>query len=43
MQPVSYARHQFPPEIIRHAVWLHLRFSLAYCDEEESTIRRPLY
>jgi hypothetical protein len=20
MQPISYARHQFPPEIIRHAV-----------------------
>jgi hypothetical protein len=27
MQPISYARHQFPPEIIRHAVWLYLRFT----------------
>jgi hypothetical protein len=30
MQPVSYARHQFPAEIIRHAVWLYLRFTLSY-------------
>jgi hypothetical protein len=21
MQPVSYSRHRFPPELIRHAVW----------------------
>ena len=26
MQPISYARHQFPPDIIRHAVWLYYRF-----------------
>ena len=32
MQPVSYARDQFPPEIIRHAVWLYLRFTLNYRD-----------
>src|SRR4051794_32289522 len=35
MQPVSYARHQFPAEIIRHAVWLYLRFTLSYRDVEE--------
>jgi hypothetical protein len=23
MQPISYARHQFPPAIIQHAVWLY--------------------
>src|ERR671917_276947 len=28
MQPGSYARHQFPAEIIRHAVWLYFRFTL---------------
>jgi transposase-like protein len=27
MQSVSYARHQLPSEIIRHAVWLYLRFT----------------
>jgi putative transposase len=35
MQPISYARHQFPPEIIRHATWLYLRFTLSYRDVEE--------
>jgi putative transposase len=30
MQPISCARHQFPPDIIRHAVWLYLRFTLSY-------------
>jgi transposase-like protein len=35
MEPISYARHQFPPEIIRHAVWLYLRFTLSYRDVEE--------
>jgi hypothetical protein len=29
MQPISYARHPFPPEVIRHAVWLYLRFTLS--------------
>ena len=27
---ISFARHQFPPAIIRHAVWLYLRFTLSY-------------
>lgn len=42
MQPVSYARHQFPPEIIRHAVWLYLRFSLSYRDIEELLAERGI-
>lgn len=32
MASFSYARHQFPPVIIRHALWLYLRFSLSYRD-----------
>ena len=28
MKPISYARHRFPPDVIRHAVWLYLRFQL---------------
>src|SRR5262245_52366852 len=40
MQPISYARHQFPPEIIRHAVWLYLRFTLSYRDVEELLAER---
>src|SRR5271166_2402069 len=26
---ISFARHQFPPAIIRHAVWLYMRFTLS--------------
>src|SRR3954470_11928016 len=40
MQPVSYARHHFPAEIIRHAVWLYLRFTLSYRDVEELLAER---
>ena len=25
-------RHQFPPAIIQHAVWLYVRFTLSYRD-----------
>jgi len=42
MQPISYARHQFPPEIIRQAVWLYLRFTLSYRDVEELLAERDL-
>ena len=42
MQPISYARHQFPPEILRHAVWLYLRFTLSDRDVEELQAERGL-
>src|SRR4028118_51591 len=42
MQPVSYARHQFPAEVIRHAVWLYLRFTLSYRDVEELLAERGM-
>ena len=42
MQPTSYARHQFPAEIIRHAVWLYLRFTLSYRDVEELLAERGI-
>jgi putative transposase len=32
---ILFARHQFPPVIIRHAVWLYLRFTLSYRDVED--------
>ncbi len=35
MQPISYARHRFPPVVILHAVWLYLRFTLSYRDVED--------
>jgi putative transposase len=42
MQPISYARHQFPAEIIRHTVWLYLRFTLSYRDVEELLAERGI-
>jgi putative transposase len=42
MQPISYARHQFPPEVIRQAIWLYLRFTLSYRDVEELLAERGL-
>src|SRR5918911_4375424 len=42
MQAISYARHHFPPEIIRHATWLYLRFSLSYRDVEELLAERGI-
>src|ERR1700730_18002514 len=40
MQPISYARHRFPPVVIRHAVWLYLRFTLSYRDVEDLLAER---
>ena len=42
MSPISYARHQFPPDVIRHAVWLYLRFTLSYRDVEDLLAERGL-
>ena len=42
MQPISYARHRFPPVVIRHAVWLYLRFTLSYRDVEDLLAERGL-
>jgi putative transposase len=42
MQRISYDRHRFPPEVIRHAVWLYLRFTLSYRDAEELLAERGL-
>ena len=42
MQRISYDRHRFPPEVIRHAIWLYLRFTLSYRDVEELLIERGI-
>ena len=39
---ISFARHQFPPAIIRHTVWLYLRFTLSYRDVEDLLAERGL-
>ncbi|MHA1535980.1 MAG: IS6 family transposase [Alphaproteobacteria bacterium] len=42
MLPISYARHQYPPFVIQHSVWLYLRFTLSYRDVEELLAERGL-
>ena len=42
MAPLYYHRHRFPPEIIQHAIWLYLRFTLSYRDVEELLAERGL-
>jgi transposase-like protein len=39
---ISFACHQFPPSIIRHAVWLYVRFTLSYRDVEDLLVERGL-
>jgi putative transposase len=39
---ISFARHRFPPAIIRHAVWLYVRFTLSYRDVEDLLAERGL-
>ena len=39
---ISFARHQFPPGSIRHAVWLYLRFTLSFRDVEDLLAERGL-
>jgi putative transposase len=39
---ISYARHQYPPPVIQHAVWLYLRFTLSFRDVEDSLAERGL-
>src|SRR5262244_2114587 len=40
MAPLCYRRHRFPPEIIQHAIWLSLRFTLSYRDVEDLLAER---
>ena len=40
MKPVSYKRHRFPPDVIRHAVWPYFRFTLNLRDVEELLAQR---
>src|SRR5947208_10475467 len=40
MMELSYRRHRFPPEIIQHAIWLYLRFTLSYRDVEDLLAER---
>ena len=42
MKPVSFARHRFPADIIRQAVWLYFRFTLSFRDVEDLMAQRGI-
>jgi transposase-like protein len=42
MKPLSFKRPRFPPEVIRHAVWLYFRFNLSLRDVEELMAQRGI-
>lgn len=42
MTPLSYARHRLPPDVIRHAIWLYLRFTFSDRGVEERLAERGL-
>jgi hypothetical protein len=42
MRKISYAGYRFPPEIIRQAIWLYLRFTLSLRDLEDLLAERGI-
>ena len=42
MRQLSFKRHRFSPDIIRHSIWLYARFTLSYRDVEEMPAERGL-
>jgi hypothetical protein len=40
MEPISFKRHRFPPEVIQHAVWLDFRFTLSNHDGQTGLLWR---
>lgn len=44
VKQLSFKRHRFPADVIRHAVWLHFhfRFSLSLRDVEELMAARGI-
>ena len=40
MARLSFKRHRFPPDVIRHAVWLYFRFTRSFRDVEELLAQR---
>ena len=42
MKSISFKRHRFPADVIRHAVWLYFRFSLSFREVEELLAQRGI-
>ncbi len=36
MRQLSFKRYRFPPDIIRHAIWLYARFTMSFRDVEDT-------
>ena len=36
MSLLCYRRHRFPAEIIQHAIWLYLRFTLSWRSQNQT-------
>jgi putative transposase len=42
MAALSFKRHRFPADVIRHAVWLYFRFTLSFRDVDELLAQRGI-
>ena len=42
MNPLSFKRHRFPPDVICYGVWLYFRFTLSFRDVEELLAQRGI-
>ena len=42
MRTISYKRRRFPPDVIRHTLWLYFRFTLSFRDVEELLAQRGI-
>ena len=42
MIKISYSGYRFPPEIIQHAIWLYVRFTLSFRDVEDLLAERGI-
>ncbi len=42
MRKISYAGYRFPPEVIRQAIWLYLRFTLSFRGVEDLLAERGI-
>ena len=42
MTKISYRGYRFPPEIIQHAIWLYVRFTLSLRDIEDLLAERGI-
>jgi hypothetical protein len=42
MTRISYRGYRFPPEIIQHAIWLYVQFTLSFRDIEDLLAERGI-